>query len=179
MNAYAFPSLEKTIGEEQQSGHGDDAMKCQNCGVENPDSKVFCGDCGLRLSPPTCPKCGAENPEGKKFCGDCGADISEPGSPAIQPPTIVRRNSSERPNLRRIGRAAWMIGLAVLFVSVILFVLSNALEHQAHRLALEDSSRWSDVEDMANFTSLGAWITLGVAIVCIAGGAIAYTSGET
>jgi class 3 adenylate cyclase/predicted ATPase len=52
-------------------------MRCASCDSENPDSKRFCGDCGLPLGS-RCARCGVENPVGKKFCGDCGADLSEP-----------------------------------------------------------------------------------------------------
>jgi len=40
---------EKPIGEERRYGHGEMAMKCSNCGAENPEGKRFCGDCGGKL----------------------------------------------------------------------------------------------------------------------------------
>ena len=53
----------------------DRAMRCSNCGSENPVGKNFCGNCGTQLGN-TCPKCGVENPPSNKFCGDCGAVLA-------------------------------------------------------------------------------------------------------
>ena len=53
----------------------DRAMRCSNCGSENPVGKNFCGNCGTQLEN-TCPKCGVENPPSNKFCGDCGAVLA-------------------------------------------------------------------------------------------------------
>jgi hypothetical protein len=50
---------QKPIGEEKRYGQGELAMKCPNCGDENP--------------------------EGKKFCGDCGAVVPQPPPPPVQP----------------------------------------------------------------------------------------------
>src|SRR6516164_9655556 len=50
------------------------AMRCSNCGGENPAGKKFCEDCGAPLANP-CPKFGAETTAGKRFCGACGAAL--------------------------------------------------------------------------------------------------------
>ena len=137
-----------------------------------------------------CQNCGAENLEGKKFCGDCGAMLLEPtvsNIDSIQPilqrphraPAVGNGMPSERLRLRRIGQAALMVGFAVLVVSMILFVLSNALTDQVGRLISEgDWVRATDVADMVDSVELGAWVTLSVAIVSIVIGAVAYISSE-
>jgi ribosomal protein L40E len=59
-------------------------MRCSKCGVENPESKRFCGDCGAGLAK-RCAKCGAENPPEKKFCGDCGNTLGSAAGSAQDP----------------------------------------------------------------------------------------------
>lgn len=49
------PASEKPIGEERRYGEGELAMKCPNCGAENPEGKMFCGDCGTGLPQPPPP----------------------------------------------------------------------------------------------------------------------------
>ena len=81
---------------------------CKNCGAENPESSLYCQDCGSRLgdwepsegasrraTPPTgltrseptpgnplCPRCGTGNPAHIRFCNNCGYQIGEAASPA-------------------------------------------------------------------------------------------------
>jgi len=63
--------------------HGDVAMKCPNCGAENPEGQKFCGNCGHSLEGPPqarlglvkCPNCGFDNPKGRRYCADCGSMI--------------------------------------------------------------------------------------------------------
>jgi predicted RNA-binding Zn-ribbon protein involved in translation (DUF1610 family) len=50
-------------------------MQCAQCGVENPASMKFCGECGTPLKS-RCPQCGFENPPRFKFCGECGVPLS-------------------------------------------------------------------------------------------------------
>src|SRR5262249_32863825 len=47
------------------------SMQCARCGVENPEGKKFCQQCGSSLTH-RCPSCESENLPGAKFCGDCG-----------------------------------------------------------------------------------------------------------
>lgn len=79
-------------------------MKCNSCGLENPDDSKFCEGCGGSLSggpapvvaPPTpaatstlqCPSCKAMNPQDSQFCDSCGASLSAAG-PAPAPPVPV------------------------------------------------------------------------------------------
>jgi membrane protease subunit (stomatin/prohibitin family) len=54
-------------------------ISCPKCGVRNPASNKFCGNCGSSLAPPptiACPKCGASMPTTMKFCGNCGATLT-------------------------------------------------------------------------------------------------------
>jgi hypothetical protein len=75
---------------------GEMAMKCPDCGGENPEGQSFCGDCGRGLDMPPqarlglvkCPSCGFDNPEGRRFCGDCGSMI--PRTPRIVTPAQER-----------------------------------------------------------------------------------------
>lgn len=88
------------------------------------------------------------------------------------------RYPSER-DFRRVGRVALMIGFGVLVVSVILFVLSNALVDQAGRLIGEGNyAEGIDVANLADYLGQGAWVTLGVAIVSLVIGLIAYVAGQ-
>jgi rRNA maturation endonuclease Nob1 len=47
------------------------AMKCRNCGSENPDGKKFCGDCGKELE--VTPVAAEGTPERK--CSACGRTL--------------------------------------------------------------------------------------------------------
>src|SRR6516164_9606478 len=60
------------------------AMRCSNCGGENPAGKKFCEDCGAPLAN-RCPKCGAETTAGKRFCGECGAPLGAATPAAAEP----------------------------------------------------------------------------------------------
>jgi hypothetical protein len=64
-------------------------------------------------------------------------------------------------------------GLVLIVVSVILLALSIVFVSQARSLLLELNLRWVDVLNIAHGFYRGAWILLGVAIVCIVIGAIA------
>jgi hypothetical protein len=43
---------EKTLGEETRYRHGEMAMKCRNCGAENPKNSEVCSGCGKEIVPP-------------------------------------------------------------------------------------------------------------------------------
>lgn len=80
---------------------------CKNCGAQNPDTSLYCQDCGSRLgdwepvegasrmaTPPTglsraasdasgeapCPRCGGRNAPHMRFCNHCGYSLREPAS---------------------------------------------------------------------------------------------------
>jgi len=55
-------------------------MKCPKCQFENPDTKKFCGECGVKLEK-VCPNCSGSNPPQYKFCGDCGHNLTVPSEP--------------------------------------------------------------------------------------------------
>lgn len=52
-------------------------MKCQHCGLNNPELSKFCGKCGspmgIRLR---CTECGSDNPGNSLFCIECGEKLS-------------------------------------------------------------------------------------------------------
>ena len=52
-------------------------MKCPKCQFENPETRKFCRECGVKLSL-ICPQCSAENLPDDKFCGECGLNFKEP-----------------------------------------------------------------------------------------------------
>lgn len=86
---------------------------CKNCGAQNPDTSLYCQDCGSRLgdwepsegasrraTPPTglsrsasaesdrsaCPRCQTENAPHLRFCNNCGYQLkSEADAPAAAP----------------------------------------------------------------------------------------------
>jgi class 3 adenylate cyclase/tetratricopeptide (TPR) repeat protein len=55
-------------------------MKCPKCETENPETKKFCRECGVKLTL-VCPQCGSESLPGDKFCGECGHNLSLPSEP--------------------------------------------------------------------------------------------------
>jgi class 3 adenylate cyclase len=56
-------------------------MQCPKCQTENPETNIFCEECGVKMEL-VCPGCGAiVNPE-KKFCGKCGHPLSSISKPA-------------------------------------------------------------------------------------------------
>jgi class 3 adenylate cyclase len=75
-------------------------MLCTGCGLENPQGKKFCTQCGTPFSK-LCPKCGAENPPISRFCGDCGTiQIETPATPAGDAASIQKhRAQGERRHL--------------------------------------------------------------------------------
>lgn len=62
-------------------------IKCQSCGLDNPEDSKFCTGCGANLTPPapageaTCAGCGAAIPTDSKFCVSCGQPVGPSGSP--------------------------------------------------------------------------------------------------
>ena len=51
-------------------------MKCSKCGMQNPDSNKFCGQCGTKLEVNNkCPKCGTTFPYEGIFCPECGTRV--------------------------------------------------------------------------------------------------------
>jgi len=75
-------------------------MLCTGCGLENPQGKKFCTQCGTPFSK-LCPKCGAENQPLSRFCGDCGTvQIETPATPAGDAASIQKhRTQGERRHL--------------------------------------------------------------------------------
>jgi len=61
-------------------------IKCQSCGMDNPEDSKFCTGCGAATAPPapagglTCAGCGAAVPEDSKFCVACGQPVGAPRS---------------------------------------------------------------------------------------------------
>jgi len=57
-----------------QPGNPKTAVRCQECGLENPSSAKFCSGCGrmLRSEAKSCPHCKASKPSGARFCNSCG-----------------------------------------------------------------------------------------------------------
>jgi len=49
-------------------------MICSRCGLDNPATMKFCGNCAALLVS-ICAKCRAENPLQFKFCGQCAAPL--------------------------------------------------------------------------------------------------------
>lgn len=49
-------------------------MKCSKCGFENPESFMFCCQCGAKLIK-LCPDCGSTIPSYAKFCPECGSRV--------------------------------------------------------------------------------------------------------
>ena len=61
-------------------------VRCEQCGGENPDSGLFCKDCGASITA-TCPACGGRVTAGARFCGACGTPLEvEAGRPGQAEP---------------------------------------------------------------------------------------------
>jgi ribosomal protein L40E len=79
----------------KQSTDPSRGIRCEHCGVFNPEGAGVCRGChqplGKELSVRTCPQCGVDNPLSAVFCMNCGAEISEarpigqPTLPMVQP----------------------------------------------------------------------------------------------
>jgi len=52
-------------------------MRCAECGFDNPQVMMFCGQCGHPLKL-ICPLCNFENPSNFKFCGQCASNLVMP-----------------------------------------------------------------------------------------------------
>jgi hypothetical protein len=48
------------------------ALRCPECGTENPEGVKFCGECGAKMGSSACSNCGTVNPPNTRFCGECG-----------------------------------------------------------------------------------------------------------
>ncbi|HEX9907046.1 MAG TPA: hypothetical protein VGB78_01075, partial [Thermoplasmata archaeon] len=115
-----------------------------------------------------------------KFCGDCGNVISVPPSVQLIPPGgMGGRFFSDRLSVHRTARAALLMGFALVTMSVILFVLSNAVEDEAQRLIWERNyGEAYDALDLADVLNSVTWIILVAGIICIVGGAVAFMSSD-
>ena len=73
--------IRKVEQEALKERHGEDAVKCVQCGVANKSSDKFCVGCGAAIIPAdktkdnSCSACGAELKEGAKFCSRCGGPV--------------------------------------------------------------------------------------------------------
>lgn len=85
-------------------------MICKNCGVNNPDGKLFCSECGARLDDAkVCPNCGAVT--NGKFCSDCGYDLRE-----------TEKDEKETPEIKSKRKA---VGEWFIFAALVLTVLGE------------------------------------------------------
>lgn len=49
-----------------------EALRCPDCGEDNPEGVKFCKECGCKLGAEACSNCGTVNPPQTRFCGECG-----------------------------------------------------------------------------------------------------------
>ena len=91
-------------------------MRCPNCGVETPDGRLFCGDCGAPLAA-ACSKCGAQLDSGKRFCGFCGTSVSGPVAPA----SSTAAPGAAAPAVQGLSRTSERRLCSVLFVDLVGF----------------------------------------------------------
>ena len=80
-------------------------MNCKFCETENPDSAVYCKQCGKRIDGNTvCPVCHKLTPDAV-FCTECGARLdgktyaknAEPGTKGVFAPLAARRRKKRTP----------------------------------------------------------------------------------
>ena len=75
-------------------------MRCSSCGIESPESRKYCSECGSALLR-ACPQCGTDFAPGAKFCGECGATLNSTVSTPVSrtPPVQTREVAGERRHL--------------------------------------------------------------------------------
>ncbi len=64
-------------------------MICDNCNHPNRESRIFCGQCGVKIASP-CLRCHFINAHGENYCGGCGWLIG------TQEPTVETYSSRDR-----------------------------------------------------------------------------------
>jgi len=64
-----------------------------------------------------CPNCGTENPEGKLFCGDCGSALPQP----LPPPPVQPTKSVPTPTGKKWLLSNWKALTAILIVIIVVF----------------------------------------------------------
>jgi class 3 adenylate cyclase/tetratricopeptide (TPR) repeat protein/ribosomal protein L40E len=67
-----------------------EAIRCENCGADNPEQAKYCSSCGSALSA-KCSQCGASNPTYARFCNNCGTAIAEQDGDARRPDSAEAR----------------------------------------------------------------------------------------
>ena len=93
--------------------------KCNNCGMDNPDTSVFCGRCGSRLTAAStgkiCPSCKNTMPDDMIFCDHCGAKWV---STAVETKKIVSTTNETKnaENANGCGAAVIILGLLILVI---------------------------------------------------------------
>ncbi len=62
----------------KKSEEVEEARRCQECGMVNPENAAFCQSCGDRLvqAKNFCPQCGSEMLRGSRFCNECGIKVN-------------------------------------------------------------------------------------------------------
>lgn len=85
------------------------AVRCTNCGVSNPEDARYCGNCGRQLPPvspagaedrgvsDSCGHCGAAMAPGGAECSQCGSSAQAPpvGQPKELPPSFRVRTGED------------------------------------------------------------------------------------
>jgi len=94
------------------------AMKCPNCGAENPEGKKFCGECGRRMdivATRTCTGCGRSISFEAVVCQYCGHDYR--AKLAGMPTSMSATNQTLRSQPWK-----WSLSVGILVVGIWLII---------------------------------------------------------
>jgi len=158
-------SSEKTIGEERRYAYEETAMKCQDCGAENPGNAKYCLSCGRPIAVVTsehgvyggqqrsCVSCGRSIGWDTVFCPYCGRDYRLPAVPGT-----VGAEPTKKSGIPVAGGILTIIGGVLSFIMflIVLFVSTDPYYH-----------------GLSDFGWVTLILTFSCAIVAFVGGAAA------
>lgn len=147
-------------------------MVCPNCGTNNLDSAVYCGECGALLAkrgsagaPVTgyCSRCGSAVTAGTCFCENCGSPLVGNGADqSLAVPQALKSGKSHKRVLLALACAVWL--LIVLAVDVLIVTLPDLIDGEATvgTSAVDGESDASEISDGGYSTAEQAAQTLEI-----------------
>jgi hypothetical protein len=140
-------------------------QRCGQCGHNNPDESIFCGQCSHRLNS-RCVQCGYDNLVTQKFCGNCGRQLRDDeelpasarrygqASPAASPPPDAGFSTAPPPNPYPIEGTPAATSAAIPEYALLSLEFANweqALAHVPDPLTM-DQERARHIMDLSRWT---------------------------